>query len=138
MQKLQILSLATLLFIASCGTVKKAAATKADLEATTWRVEQLNGESVKSAPENLTLIFKGGSSINGRATCNLFMGNYTLESDGKIDISPLGMTRTACPEMQLESQYVEALDGATSCSIVDGALILMKDETVVAKFRAVE
>jgi heat shock protein HslJ len=51
--------------------------------------------------------------VIGHSGCNRFNGRYS-ESQGKIEIGPLAMTRMACPPplMKIEATFSQALEAA--------------------------
>ncbi|MFI3265268.1 MAG: META domain-containing protein [Rikenellaceae bacterium] len=134
MKHLFFISLALLAFVISCGTVKVSSQSgEFNLEATSWQVEQLNGNIIEPVEANFTLLFSEDGTLNARGACNIIFGDYIQKSGGVLSLSPKGMTRTACPDMDVEAQYIKALESVVSFDVVDGVLHLMdsQGDTVV-------
>lgn len=92
-----------------------------------WQVTQmeLNGTAVQAPAEGIpTLGFADSTKIGGNAGCNYYFGNYTIEPANKIKISPMGMTRMACPDMTYESSFIQNLEKVRSYTLKDSVLTL--------------
>lgn len=68
----------------------------------------LNGRPVGGP---ITLDFEPGSRLSGSAPCNRYFGPYSAASDSSFG-TQIGATRRACPQLQLEGEYFEALGRA--------------------------
>ncbi len=134
----QITTLLLLLIFGGCAATKSSAQREPmDLALTSWKLEVLNGREVAvvADKEAYTLIFRADMALGGRGSCNLLMGNYAIGKGGSIELSALGLTRSMCPDMATESEYVAMLDSVTSFEIVDDILILTAGESEVARFK---
>ncbi len=82
------------------------------------------GNWVLDSDKNITLII-GNGSISGNSGVNNYFGSVTVEN-GKLTIGPLGSTMMAGPEdaMKAESEFLTALNNASSYKIVDGKLVI--------------
>ncbi|MCP4382931.1 MAG: META domain-containing protein [Hyphomicrobiales bacterium] len=82
----------------------------ASLAGSEWQVRDFTGAPVDG---EAWIAFKGDGKAIGHSGCNRFNASYA-ESPGQIEISPLAMTRMACPPalMELEAALVKALDAA--------------------------
>jgi heat shock protein HslJ len=88
-----------------------------------------------AATREMHLILKQeGLKINGNAGCNSFFGSFELKADNGISFGKMGSTMMACKDMQLESQFLEALTKANTYSIIGNQLTISKDNAVLAKF----
>lgn len=128
---------AAILSLSSCGSTKAAGVKHVDLESTLWKLESMNGEKKQAFTqgESFTLEFLAKEGrIAGVGACNRFMGSYTLEKDGKLDIKMGGATMMACPDMNLEQPYFNMLDQADTYKLEGGKLILYKGKDIVAVF----
>ena len=97
----------------------------ASLDGTSWTLTTIGGTevAVESVP---TLVFAEGGAVSGNAGCNQFSGTATI-GDGTIDFGALASTRMACVDeaaTQLETEYLAALDAATTWSVDDGTLTI--------------
>lgn len=84
---------------------------------TQWQVTAVNngkqGLVSSAATQKLSVAFGANGAVNGFAGCNNFAGKYTTDqSNGKITISQLAITRKLCIDqetMQTEQWLVNAL-----------------------------
>lgn len=74
-----------------------------------------------------TLEFVDEERLHVRADCNVCNGGYSLAS-GSIEIGLLACTRAACPPESLESDYLQALDGATTVATEGASLRILYGE----------
>ncbi len=88
-----------------------------------WKVFELNGKPV----DGPTLDY-AEDKVTGNAGCNRFFGPIAITGDDKVKIGPLGATRMFCDgKMDMERDYLAALQGATTFALEDGILILKDD-----------
>ena len=66
------------------------------------------------------------ASIAGRAGCNRFGGEVTVQADGSFACGPLVTTKMVCPPpiMAVEQAVLSALSSATTWKVQDGSLRL--------------
>ena len=103
------------------GGGDSAAGTEIDLDGTAWTVIEMNGEATPADAE-ATLDFAEGQ-VSGIAFCNRFFGPY--EEDGTtLSFGMLGSTMMACPDMEYEGEYLEALGTATGYRVEADYLVL--------------
>ncbi|MCD6287019.1 MAG: META domain-containing protein [Anaerolineae bacterium] len=103
------------------GTDDDTTATGIDLVDTTWTLIKMNGEAVTALAE-ASLDF-ATEQISGIAFCNRFFGPY--EQDGAtLSFGMLGSTMMACPDMEHEGQYFEALGTVAGYRIDADDLVL--------------
>ena len=105
----------------------------------TWRLVSLNGKDLAptvSKPPQINLMAED-SKIAGFTGCNRFMGTYVVhEQEFRVD-DELAVTRMAChSSMELEGDFLKALQSADSWKIVDGMLELYHQKELVARFKA--
>lgn len=137
MKRTHLILLALLLFVSSCATARRvSAAATFNLEGSAWQVAQLNGRDITPHEDRFTLSFLPDNRISGRGTCNVMMGSYAQAGSGQLTISSLASTRSACPDMALEAEYMRALESITAYQIIDGSLLLLAGEQVAAKFES--
>jgi heat shock protein HslJ len=91
-----------------------------------WKVFEIGGAPIaaNSAP---TINFADGR-VYGAASCNRFMGGYTVSPDGlKLEMSQMASTMMACPEplMQQEGVFLGILGGVTGYAL-DGDVLTLK------------
>lgn len=95
------------------------------LQGVEWLVEEIsNNDVIDNAP--VTVNFEVDGTINGRASCNRFMGRYQLTGES-LTTAQIATTRMACEVslMEQESAVLKSLEGMQSFDFrEDGALIL--------------
>jgi len=110
-------------------------------EGVEWRLVALNGKAPavvaggRGAP---TIQFDGGKkTASGFSGVNRFFGGYEREGE-KLKFGALAGTEMAGEPkaMETERAFHSALESATAWRIADGALELLKDGKVVARFSA--
>lgn len=124
------------LFGVSCNSSKNMA----KLDGVKWELKSLNDRDVKLTDNNSEVYLQFNEAekkVNGRGGCNRFFGNYEMDGD-KLKFSPLGATRMACPDLQLETEFFKALETVDTYSIKDGLLSLKSKDKVVAVFNKAE
>ena len=105
-----------------------------------WELKMLNDKEVKLTDNNSEVYIQFNEAekrASGRSGCNRFFGNYEMEGD-KLKFSPMGATRMACPDMQIESEFFQMLETVDAYSIKDGLLSLKSKGKVVAVFYKAE
>lgn len=101
-----------------------------------WVLETLNGEKVKLTDSNSEIFIQFNDAekrVNGRAACNRFFGNYEM-NDNKLKFSPMGATRMACPDLQIENQFFQVLDEVDAYTIKENVLTFLAKNKPVATF----
>ena len=109
---LSICMVSAVFAMSSCGSTKEAASLSS-LNGE-WNIIEVNGSAIVPA-ENQELPFIGFDTATGKvygnSGCNRMMGSIDLNSKpGTIDMSRLGSTRMACPDMSGERELLQALD----------------------------
>ena len=102
-----------------------------------WELETLNDKNVVlSDPESVMFILfdEEARSVNGRAACNRFFGNFELEGS-RLRFSPMGATRMHCPDMKWETRFFRILESVDAYSVCNNRLSLSSQGKVVAVFR---
>lgn len=131
-----LLLLCLALFSVGCNSSKKMA----KLDGVKWELKTLNDKEIKLTDSNSEIYIQFNEAekkVNGRGGCNRFFGNYEKDGD-KLKFSPLGATRMACPDLQLETEFFKALETVDTYSIKDGVLSLKSKDKVVAVFNKAE
>ena len=85
-----------------------------------WRLGTLNGVAFDA---RATLSFPETGRIAGHAPCNTYFGSQTAPYPW-FAVEGLGSTKRACPDLNAESAYFEALAKMTLSEVSGGTLIL--------------
>lgn len=96
-----------------------------------WRLVMMDGKGV-SAP--ITLEFPEEGRITGRAPCNRYFAQQTAPLPW-FKVDAIGATRMACEQMDLESEYFDALSRATLAEIQGDTLLLGTENGTILRYR---
>ena len=133
MRQIVFCFLAVSLFF-SCKPAEKSAS----LTGTKWVLESMNGREVKlkELTSEVFMTLEDGK-VNGKAGCNSFFGSYELGEGNQLDFGPMGATKMACPDMDIEVFFFTMLD-STRIYTIEGNKLSLKDvnEGVLGVFKA--
>jgi copper homeostasis protein (lipoprotein) len=106
-----------------------------------WQLVELNGRPVEAPADREGAYLELDSAqarVTGRAPCNSFFGTYDLTSGSRLQFGPnMGSTMMACPELDLEREFFEALARVDNYTISEGMLSLNRARMApLARFRA--
>lgn len=96
-----------------------------DLDGTSWVLVPSAGEDALAGHE-VTLHFSEGA-VNGMAHCNGYRGAYTNEA-GDLTFGPLMSTMMACPGLDQEGAYMDALAAVRHYRVTPTGLVLSNAE----------
>lgn len=106
----------------NCG----ARGSTSSLEGTYWKLTRLGDESVTPDPKarepHLVLEAKAGR-VTGWSGCNRLTGTYTREG-AALRFVPLASTRMACPALEMERAFLEALERVATWRLRRHELVL--------------
>ena len=107
------------------------------LEDKKWFLESIRGNAVEVKGEAPFVNFDSAKqSAGGNTGCNLFGGSYSAEGN-KVTIKDTFSTMRACIEdnrMDVERQFLDALQAVNAFEIRDGKLFLKNGDSVVLIF----
>ncbi len=134
------LALAGMAYLAACSNANKAGGTNNEAELyKTWRLVEVNGETIDTTgiPKPLEFTFeRTDSQFSGSAGCNRIFGKFTLTAPDNISFPGLAATRMACPDMSIESKFLDASNKVNKWSIRQGMLVLSQGDTALLRFKA--
>jgi heat shock protein HslJ len=120
MKKIMIftLVLASLLFLAACGTSSSSDTITGIVWQWTSLKDRVTGEGTTvTNPENYTITFNEDGTLVGKADCNNFSGTYSQENGFTITLGPT--TMAYCGETSMDTQYLQLL-GSIAAGGPDG------------------
>ena len=123
------LIIAGLVMLAACQTQNIS------LFETEWTLKTMNGKDYSSFNPPATLTFSQDESrVSGHAGCNRFFGGYVL-TDDNLSVGQLGATKMFCEDkMELEDNYLKALEHVKRYRIKGNSLQLLDGGTVILEF----
>jgi heat shock protein HslJ len=146
------ISISTLIaIIISCSVPKNITSNNADnasdsdynypLIETYWKLIELNGQPItptENRKEAFIILKKEENKVNGHSSCNNFRGTYALTNETQLSFSKMASTMMACPDMNTEKTFLDALQRVDNFAIKGKILSLSKAKMApIAKFEAV-
>jgi len=107
-----------------------------------WKLTELNGKLVitdSSSQKEPHIIFKEeGNQFAGNGGCNDFSGTYEFGDLDRISFYKATSTRTPCPNIGWESEFLKTLAEVDNYTVAGDRLILKRNRSVpLAKFKLV-
>lgn len=107
------------------------------LTGTEWQLIQLGGKTVQPEEGRFTLtLLAEGNRLAGTGACNRLTGQFETDAKRTLKIGPVASTRMACPDMEREQAFVEAIESATHYDMDGPMLLLLSDGELRAVFQA--
>jgi heat shock protein HslJ len=103
------------------------AGTPVPLVGTTWYLRSIRGKELAVQPDMkrpFLVLRPAENRLNGFAGCNAFTGSYTTKAPDRLSFSNVAATRMMCPDMEMESKLLDALEKTDSYAIREGRLML--------------
>jgi heat shock protein HslJ len=139
MRKPFVLVIIFIWFMVSCDSQKKLAQEQdpAALYARSWKLIELDGTPIGATNKEPHMILQPAENrVSGNGGCNSFFGTFEHPAFSRIKFSAIGSTKMACPNMEVETRFFQALEQANNYTIKEDTLSLRKDQVVSAKFVA--
>ena len=136
--EMKYLFIPVILFIVSCKPSAKVGITEK-----TWVLIELNGNPISnnsSSQKIPQIVFRSADNkFNGNTGCNSMAGTYELKEDNRILLTGIISTKMACMNnMELESQFLNALEQADNYTLTADTLILNKARmSPLARFKRI-
>lgn len=93
-----------------------------------WLLTEVMGQPVQRSTDGrqaYILLHGEQAKVSGNGSCNSFFGTYVLEPGSRIHFnSDLGATMMACPDMQIEDAFIDALRNVDNYSVTGSQLSL--------------
>lgn len=107
------------------------------LTGTTWQLVQLDGRSLQPAEGRYTLTLSADEGrISGTGGCNRLAGPFETDKNRTLKFGPLITTRMACPDLEQEQRFLQALASTTHYDMDGPLLLLLSDGEIRAVFQA--
>jgi len=109
---------------------------------THWKLIQVNHKDINASTMHrephvvFSLLEEGKGTFKGASGCNEMLGKYEGNDNNiSIDTKHIAMTRMACPNMHVETQFLDALARSVNWEMNDNNLTLLDiNQTAVARF----
>jgi copper homeostasis protein (lipoprotein) len=110
-----------------------------DLEGSRWVLVRIGDKPVapqEGSPEPYIVLQATSKNIAGHAGCNRLSGGYQIKGDA-LELTQLTTTRMACPELETEYAFLNALEGVARWRLMDNQLVLLdKNNAAVLQFES--
>ena len=82
-----------------------------------------------------TLQFGEDGRVSGKAPCNVYT-TQNLVPYPWFELGPMAVTKAACPELEAEGRFLDALTKMTQSEVLGDVLILRDDDDTEMVFKA--
>ncbi len=136
MKKLLTVVIVALMAVSCCAPCRSRVKNAKALEGTMWHLVKMGGESL-TLPEDSFNIILNENGLGGRGACNSLLGQYATGDKLALRFSSLGSTKMLCPHNEdLEMKMIQILSQTTHYDIDGDVLMLLKNGTILAVFKA--
>ncbi len=116
---------------------------KVSLTDTKWKLVEFRGKPVEyKNPDNKGIYIQLSSEDNkafGFSGCNTFRGGYELKEGNRISFSKMASTLMACPDMELEREFMKVIETADNYNFDGKTFVLNKAKMApLARFEAMK
>lgn len=108
---------------------------------TKWKLIEFRGKPVEyKAPESNEVYIQFNSEdkkVFGFSGCNTFRGGFELNDRNRISFSQLASTMMACPDIELETEFIKAIQSADNYNFDGKQFVLNRSRMApLARFEA--
>ena len=104
---------------------------------TEWQLIQLGGETVRPEKGTFTLtLLAEGNRLTAVGACNRLSGIYKTDDKRTLKLGPIASTMMACPGMEREHAFAQALEATTHYDMDGPMLLLLSNGELKAVFQA--
>lgn len=110
-------------FLMGCGSSEVI---KKTLDMNAWEVVQIGAKSLEDMDSDQlpTMAFDmAKGQISGSTGCNSYSGSFSADEFG-TEIGPVAATKKACPDMKIETMFLEALGNVARIDMGDDMIRL--------------
>jgi heat shock protein HslJ len=126
---MKTLALITVLALTACKNDETITGQTAATD--TWQLTQMNGDPILT---KITMTFPEKGRIAGRAPCNNYFASQTAPLPW-FEVSEIGATKMACPDLKLENTYFKTLQAMTLIERAGDTLLLSNDGPQTLTFK---
>ena len=117
----------------NCRAYQKKA--RRPLAGTEWQLIQLGGETVRPEKGTFTLTLLA-DRLTAVGACNRLSGIYKTDDKRTLKLGPIASTMMACPGMEREHAFAQALEATTHYDMDGPMLLLLSNGELKAVFQA--
>lgn len=105
---------------------------------TKWKLVKLMGKDISDSKAFISFATQE-NNVFGNSGCNTFNGTYTMENGSQLSLSKVATTMMACPDMDVEKQFLDVINTTDNFSLNGNTMTLNKAKMApLAVFEAVE
>lgn len=135
--KIAIVAVAAAFMAGCCNCRSYQKKTRRPLAGTEWQLIQLGGKAVKPEEGKFTVtLLTEGNRLTGVGACNRLSGIYKTDDKRTLKMGPIASTMMACPGMERENAFAQALEATTHYDMDGPMLLLLSDGELKAVFQA--
>ena len=135
--KIAIVAVAAAFMAGCCNCRSYQKKTRRPLAGTEWQLIQLGGKAVKPEEGTFTLtLLAEGNRLSAVGACNRLSGVYKTDDKRTLKMGPIASTMMACPGMEREHAFAQALEATTHYDMDGPMLLLLSDGELRAVFQA--
>lgn len=101
---------------------------------TNWVLVEMKGAPFEA---KATMHFPEAGVISGQAPCNSYRAELLVPYPW-FDTGPIAATRRACPDMNAEAEFFQALRAASLSEVREGVLVLSDEDSELLVFKAAD
>lgn len=140
MKNIYLLSLLSAFLLSGCVISKPSgfSAESSKISSTTWILQDEDGDALSYNNEAINMSFESGDGdlrVSGFAGCNRYFGNANMQP-GIIQFQNIASTKMACPEMEMEDNFLSLLQRVDTYSVSNNELNLYQGKMLLLTFRA--
>ncbi len=135
--RIAVVAVAGALIAGCCNCRAYQKKTRRPLVGTQWQLIQLGGETVSPEKDKFTLtLLAEGNRLTGVGACNRLTGIYKTDDKRTLKLGPIASTMMACPGMEREHAFTQALEATTHYDMDGPMLLLLSNGELKAVFQA--
>lgn len=134
--RIALLAAVTVLLSGCCACRTYQKRTRRPLVETRWQLVRLGGKSIQPEAGSFTVVFAAGGALTGTGACNRLSAHYEADDTRAMKIGRVAATRMACPDLELEREFVAAIESTTHYDMDGPMLMLLSDGELRAVLQA--
>ena len=105
-----------------------------------WQTIGINGKAIMISENKPYIKLKlDNNRLQGFGGCNLLFGSYSLGAEHSVEFPMVASTKRACPNLDLEDEFLKMLAEVKSYAVEEGVLLLYdKAHQPIATFESLD
>lgn len=102
---------------------------------TMWSLLSIGEMNIEAGEKKVHLMFMDEGQLNGFSGCNRYFSGYSIKNQ-QINIGPIAGTMAMCPDMEIESKFLDGLTKTATYLQVENKLYFYGDKGETVTFTA--